>query len=75
MPTDFVVDTSLLIEYFRTKDKSSTRLYRLIQDGQQMLLSAVVIFELFAGADAVQRDFWKDFFKVQFDCLSMRRQP
>ena len=61
MPTDFLVDSSLLIEYFRTKNKSATRLYRLIQDGRQMVLSVVVLYEILAGADAAQRDFWKDF--------------
>ena len=63
MPSDFVVDTSLLIEYFRTKDKSATRFARLIRDGQRMALSVVVLFEILAGADAAQRDFWKEFFR------------
>ena len=63
MPTDFVVDTNLLIEYFRTKDKSATRFARLIRDGCQMVLSVVVLFEILAGADAVQRDFWKNFLR------------
>jgi len=58
-----VVDTSVLIEYFRSKDKLATRLYRLIQDGRRMVLSVIVLFEIWAGADASQRDFWRDFFR------------
>ena len=63
MSSDFLVDTSLLIEYFRSKDKSATRLYRLIQDRRRMVLSVVVIFEILAGADAAQRVFWKGFLR------------
>jgi predicted nucleic acid-binding protein len=63
MSTDFVVDSCLLIEFFRSKDKSATRFARLIRDGWQMTLSVVVIFEVFAGADAAQQEFWKGFFR------------
>jgi predicted nucleic acid-binding protein len=61
MPANFLVDSCLLIEYFRSKNKPATRLYRLIQDGRKMALSVVVLFEVFSGADAAQRDFWEDF--------------
>ena len=63
MPPDFVVDSSLLIQYFRAKDKSTTRLVHLIQEGRRFGLSTVVLFEVLAGADATQRDFWKNFFR------------
>ena len=63
MWADVVVDSSLLIEYFRAKDKSTTRLARLIRDGLRMALSVVVLFEILAGADADQRDFWKGFLR------------
>ena len=63
MPPDFVVDACLLIEYFRAKDKSATRLARLIREGRRMGLSTVVLFEVLAGADAAQREFWKEFFR------------
>ena len=63
MPSDFVVDSSLLIEYFRSKEKSATRLARLIRDGRQMALSVIVLFEILAGADAAQGEFWKSFLR------------
>lgn len=63
MRSDVVVDTCLLIEYFRAKDKSATRLFRLIRDGRCIGLSTVVLFEILAGADIVQRDFWREFLR------------
>ena len=63
MRSDFVVDSSLLIEYFRAKDKSATRLTRLIRDGLRMALSVIVLFEILTGADVDQRDFWKGFLR------------
>ena len=61
MSGDFVVDSCLLIEYFRVKDKSKTFLARLIREGRQMGLSTIVLFEILAGANADQRNYWKDF--------------
>jgi len=62
MSTNFVVDSCVLIEYFRTKDKSVTWFYRLLQEQRKMSLSTVVIFEVLSGADGAQREFWKGFF-------------
>ena len=61
MSTNFVVDSCVLIDYFRSKDKPSTWLYRLIQEQWQASLSVVVLFEVFSGADDAQRKFWKEF--------------
>ena len=61
MSANFVVDSCVLIEYFRAKNKSATWLYRLIQKQWQIGLSVVVIFEVFSGADNEQRNFWKEF--------------
>jgi len=63
MSSDFVVDSCVLIEYFRAKDKSATWLYRLIQEQRRMCLSSVVLFEILSGADDTQRNFWNEFFR------------
>ena len=61
MSPNFVVDSCLLIEYFRSKDKSTTWLVRLIREQRRMSLSTVVLFEVLSGADDSQRKFWKEF--------------
>ena len=50
-----------------------TRFARLIRNGQRMVLSVIVLFEILAGANATQRDFWKSFYVVLLDCHSMNR--
>ena len=62
MSTNFVVDSCVLIEYFRAKDKPVTWYYRLIQEQWQANLSTVVLFEVLSGANDAQREFWKGFF-------------
>ena len=63
MPSDCVVDSCLLIEYFRTKDKAKTWLARRTREGERIGLSSVVLFEILSGADAPQREFWKGFLR------------
>jgi len=63
MPPDFVVDSCLLIEYFRARDKSATRLAHLIREGRRMALSVVVLFEILAGANSDQQFFWEEFLR------------
>ena len=61
MSSNFVVDSCLLIEYFRAKEKSATWLVRLIREQRRMTLSTVVLFEVLSGAGDTQRKFWKEF--------------
>jgi len=51
-------DTCLLIDFFRTKDKTVTWYAQLVRNKCKIALSSVVIFELFVGADENNR---KDF--------------
>ena len=61
MSSHFVVDSCVLIEYFRAKDKPATWLARLVRKGWQMNLSGIVLFEVLSGANGKQRGFWKEF--------------
>jgi len=45
----FLIDTCLIIDYLRKKDKKSTLLFELVQNNQ-LYLSAISYFELFIGA-------------------------
>lgn len=54
-----MVDTSILIDYFRKKDKSKTRLYVLSQDSIILCISSITEFEIYTGAKGEQENFWK----------------
>lgn len=45
-----VVDTSIFIEFLRSKDKTKTALFQ-IPDNQQIYISSVTLYELLIGAN------------------------
>ena len=52
-----VIDTSIIIEFIRSKDKKSTSLYLVLNDGN-ICITSVTIYELYIGAtDKIK---WKD---------------
>ena len=56
-----VIDTSLFIEFLRSKQKENTRLYNL-SDSTPYHLSSVTLFELFMGATTAEKE--KDIFTL-----------
>jgi len=54
---NILIDTDIVIEYLRNKDKSSTDLIKLMQDND-LFLSSISEFELYLGAktDRHQKD-------------------
>ena|ERR1700744_5819737 len=50
-----VVDTSVLIEHLRAKNKLGTTLY-LIPDNSELFISAVSLFELYMGATSEDKE-------------------
>ncbi|MBO9673808.1 MAG: type II toxin-antitoxin system VapC family toxin [Sphingobacteriaceae bacterium] len=54
-----MVDTSILIDYFRKKDKSKTRLFDLSQKSDNLCISSITEFEIYTGAKDDQANFWK----------------
>jgi predicted nucleic acid-binding protein len=61
-----LLDTGILIEYFRKKDKSKSVLYKLSLDRYQFRVSSITQYEILLGATTNQMDFWQEFFtKVQ----------
>lgn len=54
-----MVDTSILIDYFRKKDKSKTRLFALSQKFENLCISSITEFEIFTGAKDEHIEFWK----------------
>ncbi|TCD29249.1 type II toxin-antitoxin system VapC family toxin [Pedobacter psychrodurus] len=54
-----MVDTSILIDYFRKKDKSKTRLLALSKKSENLCISSITEFEIFTGARGEQIGFWE----------------
>ena len=45
-----VIDSNILIEHLRTKDKLSTKFYKLLQGNEKLFISAVSVYEIYCGA-------------------------
>lgn len=53
-----LLDTSVLIDYFRKTDKARTVLHKLAQEGGELRISVITEFEVFVGATRDQLDYW-----------------
>lgn len=58
-----LLDTSILIEYYRKKDKRKTLLFQLSQTYDIFAISAVTQFEIYVGTPPEQISFWDRFFE------------
>lgn len=58
-----LLDTGILIDFFRKKDKSKSVLYQLSQNSLNFKVSAITQYEILLGATDNQIDFWKSFFE------------
>lgn len=59
-----LVDTSVLIEYFRKKDKRQTFLYALAEKHSRIYVSAISKFEVRVGHRPEQATFWQTLFST-----------
>jgi len=66
-----LIDTSVIIEYFRKTQKEKTTLYKLCADTQEIAVSAVTVFEVFVGNNPKNeqdtRKLFKGFSVISFD--------
>lgn len=53
-----LVDTSILIDYFRKTDKANSRLVALFDQGYDFYISAITHYEIYSGATGAQLPFW-----------------
>lgn len=53
-----LVDTSVLIDYFRKTDKNNAVLVALVKQGYNYCISAVTEYEIYRGALLGQTSFW-----------------
>ncbi len=59
-----MVDTSILIDYYRKTDKDNSIWVRLVRDGHKFAISSVTKYEIYSGASAAQLGFWNDVLKI-----------
>lgn len=63
------LDTNILVEYWRAKDKGKTKLVSL-RSQYEFAVSVIVAFELLRGDNSAEDKFWKNFF-AQVTILDM----
>ncbi len=59
-----MVDTSILIDYYRKTDKEKSVWINLVRQGYSFAISAVTKYEVYAGATPSQLTFWDSVFKA-----------
>ena len=69
-----LLDTSILIDYFRKKDKSKSVLFKLSQTHQKVSISTITEFEIYTGTSEDKKQIWDDLLKdmivLPFDSFS-----
>jgi predicted nucleic acid-binding protein len=61
-----LLDSSVLIELFRTKDKEKTLFYKISSSDNDFAISIITHYEIFTGSTENQDSFWKEFLdKIQ----------
>ena len=58
-----LVDTSILIDYYRKTDKERTVWIHLVRQGYSFAISSITKYEIYAGATAGQLTFWNSVFQ------------
>ena len=53
-----MIDSTILIDYFRKSDKSKSKLVQLSTSYEKIFISSVTEFEIINGATKEQLDFW-----------------
>jgi len=56
-----LADTSILIDYFRKKDKSKSKLIELVDNEYDFCISSVTEYEIYSGATGPQIEYWQAF--------------
>ena len=56
-----IIDTSVLIDFFRKSDKSNSLLISLAKQGYIFHISAITEYEIYTGATDIQKNYWQEF--------------
>lgn len=57
-----LIDTTILIDHFRKKDKSNTRFYELALLYPSIAISCITKYEVYIGSNEGQNEFWNNLF-------------
>ncbi|SFT41322.1 hypothetical protein SAMN04489724_0647 [Algoriphagus locisalis] len=57
-----LLDTGILIDYFRKKDKENSILYQLSLEKYEFKVATITQYEVLLGANDSQVNFWKELF-------------
>ena len=57
-----MVDTSILIDFYRKTDKSNSVWIKLVREGYVFTISAITKYEIYSGANASQSAYWDNVF-------------
>ena len=72
-----MIDTSLLIDYFRKTDKNNARLVKHFRNYGQLYISSITEFEVLNGAKQLHLEFWNGmlprFTVLDFDSNAARQ--
>jgi len=75
--TIICLDTSILIDYYRKKDKSQSLFFKLTEQYTIFAVSAITEYELYLGNSPEQNIFWDDFFSrvivLPFDSKAVKQ--
>lgn len=55
-----LVDSSVLIDYYRKTDKANSKWIALLRQGYQFAVSAITKYEIYSGATQSQLSFWNN---------------
>jgi tRNA(fMet)-specific endonuclease VapC len=71
------LDTSVLIDYYRKKDKSKSFFFSLADKYDEFAVSTITEFEVYIGSDKEKDLFWNEFFKkvisIPFDSFANKK--
>lgn len=67
-----MIDTSILIEYFRKTNKDNSKLFSHLRNYNELCISTITVFELYNGAPIEQKQYW-DKVLESFTILSFDR--
>ena len=56
------LDTSILIDYYRKKNKSQSQFYKLTEKYSSFAVPSITEYEIYVGSNTTQDLFWDDFF-------------
>lgn len=58
-----LIDTSVMIDYYRKTDKANSVLIKLLRQGDTFAVSAITKYEIYSGATQNQISFWNQVFE------------